>query len=291
MDNPKLFAFVLMPFDKAFEDIYRLGIKGAADQFDGLVAERVDDQIFREGILERIYRQIDLADIIIADMSGQNPNVFYEVGYAHAKQKLCILLTADADDIPFDLKHRRHIIYDKSIVTLRRELVRELSWARAELDKQRQSNIKLTCQPLGGSGALEKTKYFAKANIPFTIDLENTSDERDINIHAIYFYSQGLWTLFQDDKQCESAEADEPFASQGFKLRHFLQPPLQVMQKGARAQTKFNAHGILATAYKGEQLEESYHVSGRSVIRLVAAHGNFDYPIEIDVKIDEGIPF
>src|SRR3954452_23592229 len=64
--------------------------------------------------LERIYRQIELADIIIADMSGKNPNVFYEVGYAHAKQKLCILLTANADDIPFDLKHQRHIVYGES---------------------------------------------------------------------------------------------------------------------------------------------------------------------------------
>jgi hypothetical protein len=185
MQQPKHFAFVLMPFDKAFEDIYRLGIKGAADQFDGLVAERVDDQIYREGILERIYRQIEVADIIIADMSGQNPNVFYEVGYAHAKRKLCILLTANVNDIPFDLKHQRHIVYGKSIVTLRRELEKELRWARAELDKQRQSDIKLTCQPLNGNGALEKTKYSAEADIPFTIDLENTSDERAINIHAI----------------------------------------------------------------------------------------------------------
>lgn len=93
-----------MPFDKAFDDIYKLGIKGAVAQFDDMVAERVDEQIYREGILERIYRQIEAADIIIADMSGQNPNVFYEVGYPHAKEKLCILLTSNADDIPFDLK-------------------------------------------------------------------------------------------------------------------------------------------------------------------------------------------
>ena len=92
-----------------------------------MVAERVDEQIYREGILERIYRQIEAADIIIADMTGQNPNVFYEVGYAHAKGKLCILLTSNAADIPFDLKHQRHIVYDKSIVTLRRELEKEIT--------------------------------------------------------------------------------------------------------------------------------------------------------------------
>ena len=77
--------------------------------------------------MERIYRQIDLADIIIADMSGQNSNVFYEVGYAHAKGKLCIHLTSNADYIPFDLKHRRHIVYRGSINTLKDKLIEELN--------------------------------------------------------------------------------------------------------------------------------------------------------------------
>ncbi len=97
-----------MPFDKAFDDIYKLGIKETATSL-GIKAERVDEQMYKEGILDRIYRQIKTADLIIADMSGQNPNVFYEVGYAHAKGKLCILMTNDASDIPFDLKHHRHI--------------------------------------------------------------------------------------------------------------------------------------------------------------------------------------
>lgn len=110
MPDEKPFAFVLMPFSGEFDDIYKLGIKETASKH-GIRAERVDEQIFSEGILDRIYRQIDGADLIIADMTGQNANVFYEVGYAHAKQKICILLTQDSDDIPFDLKHKRHIVY------------------------------------------------------------------------------------------------------------------------------------------------------------------------------------
>jgi hypothetical protein len=54
-------------------------------------------------------------------MSGRNPNVFYELGYAHAKNKVCLLLTKDATDIPFDLKHHRHIVY-RSIQDLRKKL-------------------------------------------------------------------------------------------------------------------------------------------------------------------------
>jgi nucleoside 2-deoxyribosyltransferase len=136
--DEKTFAFVLMPFDKAFNDLYQYGIKKPASEL-GILAERVDEQIYREGILERIYRQIDVADIVIADMTGKNPNIFYEVGYTHGKKKLCILLTADAADIPFDLKHHRHIVHGHSITSLSEQLTDELKWALGEIRKLRRS--------------------------------------------------------------------------------------------------------------------------------------------------------
>jgi nucleoside 2-deoxyribosyltransferase len=130
----KLSAFVLMPFEARFGDVYHLGIKAAVEEL-GMIATRVDEQIFhKEAILERIYNQIGAADFIIADMSGRNANVFYEVGYAHAKQKTCILLTADAADIPFDLKHRRHIVYGTSISDLKQKLITDLAHVKAELE-------------------------------------------------------------------------------------------------------------------------------------------------------------
>ena len=102
--KPKKFCFILMPFDDEFKDIYELGIKQSCSDA-GAYCERVDEQIYKESIIERIYNQISKADIVIADMTGRNPNVFYEVGYAHALGKTTILLTKDAADIPFDLKH------------------------------------------------------------------------------------------------------------------------------------------------------------------------------------------
>src|SRR5689334_16538674 len=128
---PKPFIFVLMPFDSAFDDIYKFGIKGASDDV-GAYAERVDEQIFSEGILDRIFNQISKADVIVADMTGRNPNVFYEVGYAHALGKVVILLTQTAKDIPFDLKHRQHTVYGGKIAALRKELASKLQWAIAE---------------------------------------------------------------------------------------------------------------------------------------------------------------
>src|SRR5947209_4307499 len=133
--QPKSFVFVLMPFDTKFNDIYKFGIKDAADDV-GAYAERVDEQVFVEGILDRILNQISKADVIVADMTGRNPNVFYEVGYAHALGKVVLLLTQKAEDIPFDLKHRPHTVYGGQIETLRRELVTKLQWAIAEARKQ-----------------------------------------------------------------------------------------------------------------------------------------------------------
>lgn len=136
--SPKPFIFVLMPFAPNFDDLYKFGIKGAAQDI-GAYAERVDEQLFTEGILDRIFNQIDKADVIVADMTGRSANVFYEVGYAHALNKIVILLTQDADDIPFDLKHRQHIIYSGSIDILRRELAERLKWAISESKVRKQS--------------------------------------------------------------------------------------------------------------------------------------------------------
>ncbi|MHA1785039.1 MAG: hypothetical protein ACTSVE_07550 [Candidatus Helarchaeota archaeon] len=127
-----------MPFDEKFDDIYKFGIKGAAEEA-GAYAERLDEQIFTEGMLDRIFNQISKADVIVADMTGRNPNVFYEVGYAHSLGKIVLLLTQDSNDIPFDLKHRQHTVYGGSIDTLKTELITKLQWALKESRNKRDS--------------------------------------------------------------------------------------------------------------------------------------------------------
>jgi nucleoside 2-deoxyribosyltransferase len=281
--DSQIFAFVLMPFDKAFGDIYKFGIKETANSL-GILAERVDEQIFREGILERIYRQIELADLIVADMTGQNSNVFYEVGYAHAKGKLCILLTQNADDIPFDLKHHRHIVYGNSIGDLRNLLAGEMAWAKAQIDAVRLSRIKVTVKDV--SGLLEKTKFFASGEVDFKIDLNNDSSNTSSEIDAIYFYSNRGWTLRQDGKDCPTTDSDLP----DFPARHFLTPPVRRLNRNSWAQLKFAAKRILAFATEGQELKDSYRLTGRALIRLVTVDGNYDYEFPLDVTIDE-MPF
>lgn len=178
---PKPFVFVLMPFDKKFNDVYQLGIKKACDEA-GTYAERIDEQIFKESILQRIYNQIDKADVIISDMTGRNPNVFYETGYAHALGKNVILLTQNEDDIPFDLKHYPHIIYGGVITELIPQLEKRVKWAiehaqREEL--QPKPPVEFYCQ--GTSLADNPTVLIEKSTDQIWLELDcHNSDDRTI---------------------------------------------------------------------------------------------------------------
>jgi hypothetical protein len=127
---PKFFVFVLMPFADRYADVYELGIKAACKEADAY-CERVDETFFQEGILDRIYNQIAKADAIVALMTDRNPNVFYEVGYAHALGKRVGLLTSTAEDIPFDLKHYPAIVYGGRIGELKSRLRNWIEWCIA----------------------------------------------------------------------------------------------------------------------------------------------------------------
>ena len=116
-----------MPFAEAFDAIYRKGIKVAADDV-GAYAERVDEQVYEGSIVERIYNQISRADLLVADVTSRNPNVFYEIGYAHALNKLVIPLAQNMEDVPFDMKHRLHVLYDGTPQDVRQKLTPFLKW-------------------------------------------------------------------------------------------------------------------------------------------------------------------
>jgi hypothetical protein len=112
--------FVVMPFAQELDDIYHLGIRETVLTLGG-VCERADEIRYTGGILEKIYDSIRTASVIIAEVSVPNPNVFYEIGYAHALGKPVVLLTRDISNSPFDLRGYNHIVYT-SIVELRKSL-------------------------------------------------------------------------------------------------------------------------------------------------------------------------
>lgn len=285
MTDEPIFAFVLMPFNDEFDDIYKFGIKELAKKI-GINAERVDEQLYSEGMLSRIYSQIDQADLIITDMTGRNPNVFYEVGYAHAKNKLCLHLTQDSTDIPFDLQHQRHIVYGGSIKILSEQLTDNLKWAKKEIENYRKSLIRLQVRNI--DTLLDKTKHIAKGTLNFRIDLYNDSEKTSQEIESIYFYAGNNWKITQNDTACEQGESDIA----DFKHLYFLRTPQAKIPRKAWLPLRFSATRTLDSSYDERPLEDSYPVKGRALLRLATSEGIFDHEIIIDVAcIYDDIPF
>jgi hypothetical protein len=117
--------FVVMPFAKEFEDVYLLGIRDVAEGL-GFIVERADDVEHNETILDVICAKIRAADAVIGDTTGSNPNVFYELGYAHALNCPTILIARKGGNPPFDLQGKNHIFYE-TIVELRERLKKRLA--------------------------------------------------------------------------------------------------------------------------------------------------------------------
>jgi fructose-1-phosphate kinase PfkB-like protein len=106
-------VFMLMPFSNPFKEIYSKHIKPILLSLD-LSSGTAGDIFNNQTIIGDIWEGIKNAQIIIADFTNKNPNVFYEVGLAHSIGKETILITQDLKDIPFDLRHIRIIEYSNT---------------------------------------------------------------------------------------------------------------------------------------------------------------------------------
>jgi hypothetical protein len=278
-----------MPFAPEFRDVYELGVKAAAASLN-ILAERVDDQVFHEeSMLHRIYAEIDRADIIIADMTGRNANVFYEVGYAHAKGKLCILLTKTAADIPFDLKHHRHIIYGTSISTLKEKLASDLSQVKMQLANRGAS---IDVSMVAPNTSLLISSFWAEGRTTLTFDFHNRTDRPSPEIDAIYFYTNAGWSYSNGGDTCASIKSDVP----GFELRHFIPSPIRRLDgKNGWAQIKLNGAKILESVVAKGKLREKYQSEERVMIRVIAAARPLDFEfstiLEFQDELNKGRPF
>jgi hypothetical protein len=105
-------CFVMMPFAAPlgahYGAIYEPAIKTA-----GLKPVRADDDIFATGkIIDQVWTGIRSARVLVAELTSRNPNVFYELGLAHALKKPVVLVSSNESDVPFDVRHIRVIYYD-----------------------------------------------------------------------------------------------------------------------------------------------------------------------------------
>lgn len=119
--------FVIMPFSEEMLDVFIFGIRWAANELH-VVAERADSLEHNGEIINEIRNAIKEYDVVIADTSGANANVCYEVGYAHALDKPTILICRKGEKLPFDLQGTNHLIY-ANILSLREPLKDKLQAA------------------------------------------------------------------------------------------------------------------------------------------------------------------
>jgi hypothetical protein len=120
----KPLIFVAMPFDKKLDDVFHYGIQNAVNRA-GFLCERADKIAFTGDILDLIKRRIGKARLVIADLTYTNPNVYLEVGYAWGIGKPTVLVAQNADDLKFDVKGQKCIIYS-GIRELEEKLSEEL---------------------------------------------------------------------------------------------------------------------------------------------------------------------
>ncbi len=123
VDTPKMLdfatekdlCFIVMPFSiESLNIVYEDFVKPVVTEKCNLRSLRGDDVFGSNVIMEDIAKSIQKSRLIIADLTSKNPNVFYEVGIAHALNKQVLLMTQSIDDVPFDLRHRRALVYEYS---------------------------------------------------------------------------------------------------------------------------------------------------------------------------------
>jgi|TARA_R110002051_G_scaffold254217_5_gene313165 hypothetical protein len=117
-------VFLLTPFHKEFKPVFeKLSITCSSI---GLKLMRGDEEFINTSILRYIMQNILQSRIVIVNLDGRNPNVFYELGIAHAIGKPTILITQNLEEVPFDLKDKQLIIY-KNLSELEMKLKRSLT--------------------------------------------------------------------------------------------------------------------------------------------------------------------
>jgi hypothetical protein len=123
--TPKIIA--AMPFKEEFDDVYFVAMSDAAVSV-GATCVRIDKEYFQGDIVQKLKQDIKDSIVMIADISGANPNVLYEVGFSHGIGKPIIhICSTPLKKLPFDVMTWKTISYKKGQThALKGKLAKEL---------------------------------------------------------------------------------------------------------------------------------------------------------------------
>lgn len=105
--------FYACPFRQPFDDIYLHTLKPTIVAA-GWSIERADENFATGVVIRQIWEAINSCELVVADVTDKSPNVMYEIGMAHALHKPLMMVTQDVNDVPFDLRHHRFIVYENN---------------------------------------------------------------------------------------------------------------------------------------------------------------------------------
>lgn len=106
-------CFAIMPFAPSYQTLYERVIRVAVEEA-GFKCVRADEVFSKAQVTQDIWTQIRKCRLVIAELTGKNPNVLYELGLSHALGKPTIIITSNEEDVPFDLKALRYLYYDRN---------------------------------------------------------------------------------------------------------------------------------------------------------------------------------
>lgn len=192
-------VFMIMPFsDSTCKKAYKNCIKPVCDEYN-LEIRRADEIFTTNPVYDDIVKEIQEASIIIVDISGKNPNVFYELGMAHTlKQSHTIIITHQQyKDTPFDIAHFRTLHYEDSIEgakKLENQLRRTLEHLLKDYKTLYQEEYDLVAEVLSSAGkhselyaflGISKYKGFLRKSMVLYAEghnQDNSSSTRSITI-------------------------------------------------------------------------------------------------------------
>ncbi len=110
------YIFILMPFSEHFLNAYKILKASLGNDCNGFICKRADDFCRSEPILRTIFREMCFAELIIADITGANPNVLIELGLALALKEKVIIISQLIENVPFNIQHIRICSYQNNDV-------------------------------------------------------------------------------------------------------------------------------------------------------------------------------
>lgn len=190
-------CFVIMPFSSSYDSTYGYIKKALND--NGYICYRSDEIMGSKPIMNKVLMEILKAHFVIADLTDQNANVFYELGIAHTFKDAqnTILITQKIEDVPFDIRHINNIQYDpgnvkhltSSIIMTLKENKHLMSFHEA---LQKRGIIKLIHDNI--EGFVDYLQISLKGKVNLTTDILN-GDLSGLNEKDITDYFKSLNTI------------------------------------------------------------------------------------------------